>query len=93
MPLNPRSLYWPSEKIKIVKISQNYIADPLWFSHKSSTDSSVIFVDNNDDENIQQNEYEDEIMVLSLDEKDDKISRIFRQNNDDDYKTFVIFVD
>ena len=23
--------------IKIVKISQKYIADPLWFSHKSST--------------------------------------------------------
>ena len=31
----PPSLYWPPKKI--VKISQKYIADPLWFSHKSST--------------------------------------------------------
>ena len=28
------SLHWP---LKIVKISQKYIADPLWFSYKSST--------------------------------------------------------
>ena len=35
VPLNPPSLYWPPEKI--VKISQKYIADPLWFTHKSST--------------------------------------------------------
>ena len=32
----PPSLYWSPRKI--VKISQKYIPDPLWFSHKSSTD-------------------------------------------------------
>ena len=34
----PEFVLTPLEKI--VKLSQKYIADPLWFSHKSNTDNN-----------------------------------------------------
>ena len=39
VPLNPQVCIDPPEKI--VKIRQKYIADLLWFSHKSSTEDYV----------------------------------------------------
>ena len=38
----PQNVYYPPPPPeKIVKISHKYIADPLWFSHKSSTGQNL----------------------------------------------------